>query len=430
MGAAMSETKKTQAGGSGSILPGGEPGRDRFHSITAGGDSASIPAGDAGAAVSVNLQIFGRLSEEQQAALLAQAARERVNGNGPGRGDDAAGDAGPAWVIRTLADAYAPRPPISYLVEKFLPEGCLAMFFGTPGGFKSMLLADLAVCVAGGARWLPLPDGSGGRATKAAPVFWVDCDNGRRRTDARFEALAKARRLAGDAPLFYVSMPHPALDLTDPESFFLLADHVRRHQVKLVILDNLGLISGDVEENSSAMAGVMGSLRRLAEDAGAAVVIIHHQRKTADKDQAINVIRGHSSISASLDLAVHVGRDVAESVTGAMLIPVKMRDSDIPIMAADFAYEHLPGTDGELSEARFFGRRLVDTGSKQAIRRAVLTALFDGRPVNQSDLVAAVKDAGITAGVNIIRQEIDYLVAAGDVTETRGKHNAKLFCIT
>ena len=43
-----SETKKTRAGGSGSILPGGEPGRDRFHSITAGGDSASILDGVGG----------------------------------------------------------------------------------------------------------------------------------------------------------------------------------------------------------------------------------------------------------------------------------------------------------------------------------------------------------------------------------------------
>lgn len=42
---------------------------------------------------SINAAIFARLPVEKQAALLAQAARDRVNGNGPGR-DDAAGDAG------------------------------------------------------------------------------------------------------------------------------------------------------------------------------------------------------------------------------------------------------------------------------------------------------------------------------------------------
>ena len=380
--------------------------------------------------MSDNLRIFSQLSEAEQIELLASHAMllHGANGHGPAA-EEAPAPINP-WLeqLRTLADAYIERPPLTYFVEKFIAAGGLSMFFGAPGSYKSFILADAAVSVAGGQRWLTLPDGSGGRAVTACPVLWIDCDNGKRRTDSRFDALAKARGLPADIPLYYLCLPDPAPNVADTHGAKLLLDTINQIGAKWVIIDNLGLITGDIEENSAAMAAVMGNLRGISEATGAAVTVLHHQRKTSDKDQQLNIVRGHSSIAASLDLAVHVSRDT-EDKQRAVLIPVKERDNSIPIIGAEFSFEEKPGRDDELATARFFGVKIVDTNSRAAIRRAILETLF-GDAMNKTQLVAALKAAGITAGRPAIESVIDSMLLAKELNEAQGERNARIFSIS
>jgi hypothetical protein len=387
-------------------------------SMTTATTTAITHHSENGSHPSVNAQIFARLPEDEQTRLLAMIAQERGADEQGAEGDT------PTWRVCTLEDAYRPRPPVRYIVKPLIAEGSLNMLFGIPGNMKSFLQADLALCVAGGRRWLTLPDGSGGMETTQTPVLWVDHDNGRRRSDDRFQAIGKAYDLPADAPFHYVSMPHPPLNLSDTTSAMMLTDHVRELAAGLVVIDNLGLAAGDVDENSNGMAAVMSNLRSLAEDTGAAVVVIHHQRKTSDKDTQINTIRGHTSISAALDLALHVTREI-NSLT---LIPVKSRDVDVLITAAEFSFEHKPGTN-ELAQARYFGQRIVDSSSKMAIKQAILECLLNGAQVSQSALVKTVKEAGITAGTNAIRAMIDEMAAQDELTQATGKRGAKLYAI-
>lgn len=69
-------------------------------------------------------------------------------------GDMEAGELFRNWKLRSLADAYRPRPPLYYLVDGLLPAPSLSIVYGGPGSLKSMLLADLCVCVASGQPWL------------------------------------------------------------------------------------------------------------------------------------------------------------------------------------------------------------------------------------------------------------------------------------
>lgn len=187
-----------------------------------------------------------------------------------------------AWKIRTLEDAYKPRPPIKYIVDGLIEAPSLNIVYGAPGSLKSMILGDLSVCVASELPWLPpLPSKSGvSFRTTRVPVLWVDIDNGKRRTDERFEAFGKGRDLPTDIPLYYVSMPDPPLFANDRANINGLADLIIGKQVKLVVIDNLGLIVGGAKENESGMAEVMGNLRYLAEETGAAIILIHHERKS------------------------------------------------------------------------------------------------------------------------------------------------------
>lgn len=334
------------------------------------------------------------------------------------------------WSLRTLKDAYRERPPVEYVVDKLFPVASLSIIYGAPGSMKSMILADLAVCVASGARWLePLPvsgNSAASFATRKYPVLWIDYDNGMRRTDERFEAFGKARGLSDDAPIHYVSMAYPWLKADDDALINELIEEINNSGIKLVIIDNLGLISGDADENSADMAPVMGNLRRLAELSGAAVVVIHHQRKGASADRSGDLLRGHSSIEAALDLALLVSRKDQESTI--TIKPTKVRGASVTSeFCADFTYQHRPGTH-DLESARYWGA--TPTSEKDDMKNLVVSSTLivlkrcaaSGEKPNKGDLVKLVMgyieaEAGTKPpGTNAVRGYVDGMVADGTIT--------------
>lgn len=304
------------------------------------------------------------------------------------------------WQMRSLTDAYADRPPTQYVVDGLLAMPSLTIGYGSPAGMKSMLFGDMAICVAKGEPWLTGLPTEAGQTVKAfrtveSGVLWIDYDNGIRRTDERFEALAKARNLPENAPVHYVSMAQPWLDATDGYLVRELAESIIAMDIKLVVIDNLGLISGDADENTADMVKVMGNLRRLAEDTGAAVLIIHHQRKGNMADRAGELLRGHSSIEASLDLALLVTRDGQEP--RVTITPTKVRGASVEKpFGAEFTYEHKPGTH-DLATAKFWGTPILSAKEIEKQEIAAVIEIVLNRMVNsgevatQSELVKQVQ---------------------------------------
>jgi hypothetical protein len=337
------------------------------------------------------------------------------------------------WRLRTLADAYAERPPLEYLVDGLLPCPSLSVVYGGPGSLKSMLLADLAVAVVSGSRWLePLPnsdrDAGVTFATMQAPALWVDFDNGIRRTDERIEAFARARQLPMDAPMHYISMPQPWLDASKSVMVGELAELVGESKAKLVIIDNLGLITGDTEENSGAMAQVMGNLRWLCEATGSAVIVVHHQRKSSGAgDKGIRkgeMLRGHSSIEAALDLALLVERKEGEDAVA--VIPTKVRGfKEYNIFGAHFTYEHRPGTK-DLALGRFYSLAVVSKEEREveAIEETIKRVLRSTSGMNQLDLVTSVRDSlaaipgGSAPAINKVRGILKAMADEKEVIES------------
>lgn len=344
------------------------------------------------------------------------------------RDEAGAGDTD-GWRIRTAADALAPHPPLEYLVDGLLPAPCLAIVYGGPGSLKSMILADLAVCIAGGLRWLDNLDTDQVRPgvslqTAQAPTLWIDFDNGARRTDVRFGALLRAHGLGDATPCHYVSMPTPHLDASKALHIEALKTLILGGGYRLVIIDNLGLITGDTEENSADMANVMGHLRRLSEDTSAAVVLIHHQRKSAVNGDSNGVrrgetLRGHSSIEAALDLALLVDRK--QGTDTISLQPTKVRDFlPYELIGARFTYEHADGTH-ELYSARFFSEatQTAEGAAAQMLRTIIREGVHRRPGIDQKTLVDEVRDAiAVTAnakpaGVNKVRGTIKQMVDDG-----------------
>jgi hypothetical protein len=334
------------------------------------------------------------------------------------------------WAIYGLKDAYAPRPRVQYVVSGLLRLPSLSIMYGAPGTLKSMLLTDMAICVASGKTWLSTSlqeDKDAERPTLESPVLLCDFDNGQLPTHERVEALARARNLPEDTPLHYVSMPSPWLDASRPSWTDALTNLVKSLGVRLVIIDNLRDISGVAEENSAEMGNVMSNLRRLAEYSGAAVVVIHHQRKSRGVGgRSGDALRGHSSIEAALDLALLAERRGTDNTV--RLRPTKVRGAEVKAFAASFDYQHKKNTQ-ELTEARFSGVLAKSTSKDARIRRTILDVVKRTPGISKGQLVKAVKQSVPTAGVNLIRGRVEELAGEGALTVTIGNHGAKLYDI-
>lgn len=333
------------------------------------------------------------------------------------------------WQARTLKDAYEPREPIQYAVEGLFSMPSLGMVYGSPGDLKSFLLADMAICAAAGLPWLPEADWQPGVKpfkTKAGPVIWIDFDNGRRRTDDRFAALGRARDLPEDTPLAYYSMPTPGLDGGSDVSIAHLTQRIISLQSGLVVIDNLKTITGGADENSAAMGDVMYRLRRVAEDTGAAVVVIHHQRKSNGMQggRAGDALRGHGSIEAALDLALIVDREpYSDDIT---LTATKSRGETVYPFGASFTFEI--DQAGSLIEAKFYGRVVENEKSDSAFEKQIRVVLLN-TAMNQSELIKAVKQSMPFAGNNRILAIIKRLEKTGKLKVSKGDRNILIYSL-
>jgi hypothetical protein len=358
------------------------------------------------------------------------------NDNGTGSALEPAGDESHTeargWRLFTLEDAHKPREPRKYLVQGLIKLPSLSIVYGPPGTLKTWFMIDMGMCIASGQPWLPplsREAGVVGWSTMQSPVLWCDFDNGADDMHERVEAVSQAYDLPKDSPFYYVSMPMPWLDGSDynSKSFVELRRAVHQAGAKLVVIDNLRMVSGQVDENSADMAGVLSCFRRLSEQAEAAVVLVHHQRKTTGKETRVgDTLRGHSSIEAALNLALLIEREGhADTIK---LKATKVRGAEVLPFRAMFKFEHKPRTD-ELATARFYGVETEDTTSDAAIRRAVVKVVKGRSLIKKGDLTDTVKQHLPYVGVNRIRAAIDKLVRDGELIIELGGHGAKLYSL-
>lgn len=352
------------------------------------------------------------LSPEQIDALVAATVVEV-----PAPGEDAA----LPWQLHTLADAYAPRPPVEYVINGLFKLPSLNVVFGAPGSMKSAMLADNAACVVSGKPVFEPLDGAIGvcRGTKRVPVLWADFDNGVQLTHERFEAVGRAYNLPADAPLSYVSMPEPWLDMNVEAGKAMLDQYIKHTGAKLVIVDNLRAVSGGADENSAFMLDIMTRFRRLAEANNAAVVLIHHTNRNG-------AIRGSSTIEQAIDLSLSVER--TEGKDTISVFSKKVRGAPVQPFSVAFKYKHKDNTQGELHSFRFFGVRMdAEQDTADQLDAAILMHLqANTHGVTQLALCDAVASITGKSKSKVYRRLRD-LKDEGKVHIESGESNKKLY---
>jgi hypothetical protein len=328
----------------------------------------------------------------------------------------------------TAADAFKPRPPVEYLVAGLFRRPSLNMLFGPPGGMKTLLTLDLCIAVAAGMDWLPpSPDYEGGLpfTTTPTPTMFIDFDNGVDDLHEKIESLIRGRDLDPEnLSFYYYSFPESGFVASNKAHIGDLMLRIQRLGIGMVWIDNLGIVKGGANENADEMIPIMNNFRYIAEKSRVVVGLVHHQNKTQGfKRRSGESIRGHSSIEASLNLALLVDR---EEYSDAITVkPAKVRGSMAHPFAATFAYEHQAGTS-DLETAIFFGSPQKTELDEVLIDAAIKAALKEG-PLNQTALKNAAKEQLSDVGINRIRGRIERMVAANKLIVSNGPRGSKVY---
>lgn len=328
-----------------------------------------------------------------------------------------------SWHPVNLDDVTRPEPRAA-VVNNLLYKETLAIPFGQPGGLKSFVLADLAVCVAAGVPWLyPEPGNAAAQSlleykTTQGPVLWVDFDNGQYTTRERFYALKRARNLAGHhVPLEYVSMPSPWLDLGNPDhaADFALWIARRPEPPAMVIIDNLTYVSGGLSTNDDGMKNVMAGLKHATELTGALIMPIHHERKSNGmQSRAGERMRGSSAIEAGADLALLFERqDESEPVVTIRATKNRILRG-FSVVGLKLATQ--AGADGVLESARFWQSPIED-GNAARVESEIVTILTERGEVNKTGL-AKLASMRTGTGQNRAGEILGAMIEGGKVTAT------------
>jgi len=186
----------------------------------------------------------------------------------------------------------APTPKREWIWEDFIPVASLFLIIAYMKVGKSTLTANLAVCVAQGISFLDHQTRQGGVLILAVEERDVDVQLRLRRFGMRRED-----------PIFVNVGPL----VNTPALRRELKEFITQNKISLVLIDSLSRFWSVSDENDNArVTRELSPILNLARDTGAAIGLIHHERKSGG-DGGRN-IRGGSALFALVDQAIFLDR--------------------------------------------------------------------------------------------------------------------------
>jgi hypothetical protein len=191
-----------------------------------------------------------------------------------------------------LADSTLPTD-VEWLVEGLIPRGGMTVVYGIGKGGKTTLLSHLAAAIVSGREFLD-------RSVREGPVLWLDLEQHVTLTRRKLDEAGAA---GCSNPLHVYNGPAPRTDE--------VARELAKRGAVAVVIDSLSKYLCLKDENDAAeVTARLGPLLDLAHGANAAVIAIHHDRKS---DGALGRnMRGSSAFLAAVDVAIGVKREAGD----------------------------------------------------------------------------------------------------------------------
>lgn len=197
--------------------------------------------------------------------------------------------------------------PLRWLWQGRIPIGKLTLLDGNPGDGKTTITADIAARLSNGAE---MPDGTRAIDAPAATLF-MSAEDGLGDT-------LRPRLVASGARLDLIhALPHvtgrdgtrklPRL----PDDVDRIADAIRHKDVKLIVIDPLmAFFSAQTDSHRDQHArAALQPLAHLAEEFGAAIMLVRHPTKSSKSRMPIHCGGGSIGIIGAARAGFIVGRD-------------------------------------------------------------------------------------------------------------------------
>jgi hypothetical protein len=195
-------------------------------------------------------------------------------------------------------------PPPGWIEPGLLPPQGILFVGGEPKVGKSLLVANLALALAAG------EDRAGFRVPAARRVLICPFELPVPQLVSRLATMRRALGAAADQNLLVDTRAAGHL-LSAPQGLnhFLVA--AREAAAEVIVWDPLYSTHDQDENDTRSMAALCQSLLRLRDASQAALIVVHHVRKSVGRDEIGRAFRGSSALHAVGDSYLLVARPSA-----------------------------------------------------------------------------------------------------------------------
>lgn len=280
-----------------------------------------------------------------------------------------------AWTADELMAARFPPP--RWAVPGLIAEG-VSLLAGPPKVGKSWLILGLALGVAAG------DDALGSIPTQAGPVLYLALEDTPRRLQSRMGKILGHRAAPRGLTLATTCPPLP-----EGGAAAIAGWLARNPDARMVIIDVFAKVRGRPAAVSAYDAdyAAIGHAKKLADDHGVAVVLVHHVRKAA-ADDFLAEVSGTNGLAGAADATLVLKRPRGEADG---MLQVTGRDVDEAEFALRFSAEAGAWTllDGPPADYAMSGTRAAISRHLRAHPGDALRAIADATGISYDNVKKA-----------------------------------------
>src|SRR6516162_2411708 len=279
--------------------------------------------------------------------------------------------------LAQLLEQQSPAPPPCLVEPGLLPAQGILFVGGEPKVGKSLLVANLALSLAAGSDRLGFPVPAPRRVLVCQFELPIP------QFVSRLAAMRRAMGNAADQNLFVDTRATGNL-LSAPQGLQHFLAAARAASAEIIILDPLYSTHDQDENDTRAMAALCQSLLRLREASRAALIVVHHVRKSIGRYEIGSAFRGSSALHAVGDSYLLLTRPSPQFNT------VELR----------FQFRYAAPQPPRLLELDSSALWFSAAGAPATVIAA------DRRKVEPTDVQKALAELGAQARYNQLRQQI------------------------